>query len=303
MPQFNKSWALPMAMAMTFLFLASVYIVQESEKAITLRFGKLLMVTGKLNEGDTALVKGPGLHFKLPFADTIVCYDARLQIYSPDISERILTREKKDVSVNFFVEWKIKNFKTFHTNTGQGLNIERLIHQKVSSNLRDQFGSSNIRDLVTDRLGGMGSLKAELEQDLLRDYGIELVDLRIKEIDLPPEVSDSVFARMKAERQKSAAERRGLGRSRAEAIRAEADYYLRSKIAEANQKSMEKRSFADASAARIYADAYNASVGFYQFFRTLEAYKNSSTEDDVLVLKPEGEFFKYFKQLPTGAGQ
>ncbi|MFM8453915.1 MAG: protease modulator HflC [Gammaproteobacteria bacterium] len=293
MSTFSKSILLPLGLLLTFTLYSSIYVVQEGEIGIRLRFGKLIT-----NADQSTDLSEPGLHFKMPWADTVVRYDARLQLFAPENPERILTREKKDVLVSFYVQWKIKNFSVYHTNTASGKRVDNLLGPTVAASLRDQFGSSNIRDLVTDRLGGTENLKKKLKSILLANLGVELIDLRINQIDLPMEVSDSVFTRMRAERQKSAAERRGMGTSKAEATRAEADRDSRTKLALTNQKSMQIRSTADAEAAKIYADAYNASVDFYQFFRSLEAYKNAQGPDDVLVLNPEGEFFKYFKQLP-----
>ena len=268
----------------------TAYTVPETERALVLVLGQI-----STDSAGKPRVVGPGLHFKLPFVSTVVTFDKRLQTL--DIQDsRIVTREQKDVLVNSFVKWRIHNFAEFYKATsGVMLRAEELLEQKVSDGLRAQFGRSTIRQVVSeDRDTIMQDLSSAINESA-SSLGIEVTDVRIKRIDLPDEVSHSVFERMRAERQQVAAAHRADGEKESEMIRANADEQAVVIKATAESEGQRLRGIADAEVARIYAKAYNQDPEFYAFYRSLLAYKASfSSETDFFVLSPDSEFFKYF---------
>lgn len=281
--------------AIIFLILAysSTYVVQEGQQALLLRLGKIQMdsATGK------AYIKGPGLHFKTPFVMQAKIFDTRLQTL--DIkSSRIMTAEQKDVLVDYYVKWRINNLALYYTRTGGNLTqTQLLLEQQLNDSLRAAFGRRKITEVISDdRANIMDSLNQQANANAQR-LGLDVIDVRIKRIDLPSEVSTAVFERMRAERERAATEHRSTGKANAEAIRAQADANATITIATAKEEAARIRSEGDSQAATIYADAYGKNAQFFAFYRRLEAYRkilDKNVSDNIIVLKPEGPFFKYF---------
>lgn len=265
---------------------SSVYIVTEYERAVVLRFGRLQNIDVP-----------PGLHFKIPFADRVRKFDGRLM--TADMRpESFFTIENKRLIVDSYIKWRVKNVENYYKATGgdEGIAAERLA-QRVADGLRNQFGRRTLHEVVS---GKRDELMQELtlsinsvSEDLL---GLEVIDIRVKRIDLPTDVSDSVFARMAADREKEAREYRSKGKEQAEVIRADADRQRAVLEANAYRDAERLRGEGDARAAAIYAEAYNKDPEFYAFVRSLNAYTNTfNSKDDLLVVDPNSEFFRYLK--------
>ncbi|GAB4393602.1 MAG: protease modulator HflC [Gammaproteobacteria bacterium] len=286
----NKTSLIIGILVALFLFALSLYTVREDQRAIVLRLGEILK-----DDGNQAIIRGPGIHLKIPLLHQARKFDMRIQTKDIDDS-RVVTAEKKDVLVNYYAKWRIKDIALYFTRTGgNSLRAETLLEQKLNDGLRAEFGRRTIRDVVSgERRDVMLALQKQADESA-HELGIEVVDVRIKRIDLPTEVSSSVYERMRAERERVATEHRAEGKSRAEAIRATADARVTVILATADQKSKEIRGDGDAQAARIYADAYNRNPDFYAFTRSLDAYTTTfNNKRDILVLKPTSQFFQYF---------
>ncbi|MBT43088.1 MAG: protease modulator HflC [Idiomarina sp.] len=277
------------------LGLSSIYVVKEGERAILIQFGK---VERNVETGE-AMVFEPGLHFKIPFIETVKRLDARLQTLDGD-PDRFVTSEKKDLIVDTYVMWRINDFSTFYlsTNGGNILQAEALLTRRINSGLRSEFGSRTISDIVSgerDELMREALIKGAQSAS---DLGVEVLDVRVMQINLPNEVSQSIYQRMRAERQAVATEHRSEGREQAEFIRADVDARVTVMLADAQRQSRELRGEGDAQAAKIYADAYSQDAEFFSFIRSMEAYTESfSSGSDVLVLDGKSDFFKYLQDM------
>jgi membrane protease subunit HflC len=283
-----KVWII-IALVIVFSFF-SLYTVKETERGLVLVLGRI----SADNEGVAKIVE-PGLHAKWPFISTIIRLDHRIQTLDIEDS-RIVTSEKKDVIVSSFVKWRIQDYAHFYKSTsGIFARADSLLEQKVNDGLRAQFGRSTISQVVSENRDEiMQSLSSEIN-DSAQSLGIEVIDVRIKRIDLPDEVSVSVFERMRAERQQVAAEHRADGEKVSETIRAQADEQAVIVIATAENESRIIRGNADANVAKIYGQAYNKDPEFYAFYRSLDAYENAFVDkNDIFVLSPDSDFFKYF---------
>jgi modulator of FtsH protease HflC len=268
---------------------AFTFVVQEYEVAIKLRLGQII--------GDDY---PPGLHFKVPVLNNIKSFDRRIQTLDSR-PERFLTIEKKDVIVDSYTKWRISNAAQFFRSTGGNVaRTSRLLSERVNTSLRDEFGKRTIQEVVSDdRLALMALLTKGVNENA-QDLGIEVVDVRVKKIDLPPEVSESVYSRMRAERERVARDLRAQGGEAAERIRADADRQRTVIVAEAFRESEETRGEGDARASQIFANAFNQDREFYAFFRSLSAYRSSlGQERDVMVLQPDSDFFRFFRE-PSG---
>jgi membrane protease subunit HflC len=271
------------------VLLSSILIVNEGEKAIVSRFGKILK-----DEGVTRIYE-PGLHIKLPMIDKIKFLDSRIQTMD-GAADRFVTSEKKDLMVDSYVKWRIFDYEKYYLSTGGGIKAtaESLLQRKINNDLRTEFGRRTIKEIVS------GS-RDELQQDALinaaesaADLGIEVVDVRVKQINLPANVSSSIYQRMRAERTAVAKEHRAQGMEQSEIIRAKTDASVTIQIADAERKALEVKGEGDAQSAKIYADAYSKDAEFYSFLRSLEAYKASFADgSNVMILEPDSEFFKY----------
>ncbi|TBW11657.1 protease modulator HflC [Azotobacter chroococcum subsp. isscasi] len=265
----------------------SFYIVAQTEKAVLLQFGRIV-------EADVQ----PGLHMKIPYVNKVRKFDARLlTLDSP--TQRFLTLEKKAVMVDAYAKWRVADAERFYTATSGLKQVadERLL-RRLESGLRDQFGKRTLHEVVSgERDALMADITQMLDRLARKELGIEVLDVRVKAIDLPKEVNRSVFERMSTEREREAREHRAKGRELAEGIRADADRQRRVLLAEAYRESEELRGEGDALAAAIYAQAYQQDQEFYAFHRSLQAYRGSfADKKDMLVLDPKSDFFRYLEQ-------
>ncbi|MCL6415640.1 protease modulator HflC [Aestuariirhabdus sp. Z084] len=273
--------------AVVLLGLESLYVVSERERAVVLRFGELIKPNVQ-----------PGLHIKAPFIDKVRIFDGRLLTLDSS-PERFLTQEKKALIIDSFVKWRIDNVETFYTATsGDIRRANQLLSQRVESRLRNIVGSKTLQEVVSgERDQLMEFITNNLNGIARQELGVAVADVRIKGIDLPPQVSDSVFERMATERDKEAQEIRSQGNEQAEVIRADADRQKRVLLAEAFRDAEKARGDGDAKAAAIYAKAYNADAEFFSFYRSLQAYKETfRKQGDIMVLDPDSDFFHYLKQ-------
>ncbi|EFP97024.1 protease modulator HflC [Vibrio caribbeanicus] len=303
--------------------LSSLFVIEEGERGIVLRFGRVLK-----DNNEIAKVYEPGLHFRIPFFDRVEILDAKIQTMDGR-SDRFVTSEKKDVIIDSYVKWRIEDFGQFYLATGGG-NIgtaQTLLGRKVTDVLRSEIGSREIKQIVSgprnedilpdstdsdvvtteaakealevdgERDMIMKNVLNDTRKDAMEDLGIHVFDFRMKKINLPDSISRSIYDRMRAERESVARQFRSEGREQAEVIRAQAELEVATILAEADKSARVTRGDADAKAAKIYADAYNKDPEFFGFLRSLNAYRKSfSDKSDILVLDPKSDFFKYMNQ-------
>ena len=266
---------------------STLFVVSEFERGVKLRFGKLI-------ESDIQ----PGLHIKLPFVDNVRIFDAR--ILSVDAQPAsFFTKEKKRLIVDSYAKWRIANVEAYYKATGGIESVARnRLANRVNNGLREQFGNRTLQEVVSgERDLLMENITNNLNESVLDELGIEVIDVRVKRIDLPQEVSGPVYRRMTAEREKEARELRSTGKERAEKIRASADRERTIELANAYRDAEQLRGDGDAEAAKIYAQAYQRDPEFYAFVRSLNAYKQSfANKGDIMLVEPDGDFFKYLKK-------
>ncbi len=275
-----------LALAVIATVASMVYVVDEREKVIVVRFGQILRHDDK-----------PGLHLKTPFVDEARYFDARILTIDSD-PQPFLTREKKYVVVDSFVKWRVLDARQyFLTVGGYETEARRRLEQIINSGLRDEFGKRTLNSVVsTERAQIMEVLTAYADREARR-FGIQVVDVRLQRVDLPDEVSQSVYQRMKAERSRIANELRAQGEEAAEKIRADAERQREILLANAYREAERIRGEGDARATAIYANAYSQAPEFYALYRSLNAYRESfSKKDDILVVDPSSDFFKYMKK-------
>jgi len=283
----NLQMRLILAAIVVVLVWASTFYVRQTETAIVFQLGDI-------RRADLE----PGLHFQMPFINNVQKFDAR--VLSLDSKpELFLTSEKKNVSVDFFVKWRIKNVSQyFRATQGDRSRAEGRLTQIVKDGLKNQFGVRTIQQAISgERREIMDVLQVQSNRNA-SELGIKVVDVRISRIELPDEVSDSVYRRMRAERSRTAKDFRARGQETAERIRADADRQRTVIQAEAYRDAEKIRGEGDAQSTEIYAEAYNQDPEFFAFTRSLNAYVNTFRDKgDVLVVEPDSEFFQYFKQL------
>ncbi|WOT04608.1 protease modulator HflC [Shewanella youngdeokensis] len=273
------------------ILLSSLLVVKEGERAIVSRFGKVLKDDG------VTRVYTPGLHIRIPMIDKIRFLDARVQTLD-GAADRFVTSEKKDLMVDSYVKWRILDFERYYLSTNGGIkaNAESLLQRKINNDLRTEFGRRTIKEIVSGSRDELQSDALKNASESAADLGVEVVDVRVKQINLPANVSTSIYQRMRAERQSVAKEHRAQGQEQAEIIRAKTDASVTIQTAEAERKALTIRGQGDAEAAKIYADAYTKDPEFFSFMRSLDAYKASFKGDgNVMVLEPDSEFFRYMK--------
>ncbi|TDO99025.1 protease modulator HflC [Marinomonas balearica] len=266
----------------------TLYVVKETERAVVLKFGEIV-------EADVQ----PGLHFKIPVVNDVKTFDARI-LTMDSRPQRYLTLEKKAVIVDSYVKWKIASVSKFYQATsGDEFVANRVLSSRVDTGLRNQFGERTMHEVVSgERDELMTELRDNLDEVAKNELGITIVDIRVKKIDLPPNVSESVYQRMRTEREREAREHRSKGLELAEGIRADADRQKVVLEAEAQRDAEMIRGDGDAQAAAIYAKAYMQDPEFFEFYRSLQAYRESfSSKGDLFVLKPDSEFFKYLDSV------
>jgi membrane protease subunit HflC len=287
-----KNFILAAIVLLLMLTVSSVFIVFEGQRAIVFEFSKIK------RDGDSGDMKvyEPGLHFKFPFINTVRKLDARIQTLD-EAPDRFVTSEKKDLMVDSFVKWRIVNFSTYYLRTsGSTDNARALLKQKVNNGLRTEFGTRTIKEIVSGDRNTIMAKALESAESSREDLGIEVIDVRIKAINLPTEVSTSIYERMRAERTAVAKEHRSQGQEQSEIIRATIDAKVTIMLATAQKNAQEIRGEGDALAAKVYADSYGQDAEFFNFFRSLEAYETSfSSKNDILVVKPDSDFFNYLK--------
>ena len=267
--------------------LMSIFVVDERELVLKFRLGEIVKA-----DYDS------GLHFKMPFINNIKKFDKR--ILTLDARPAIyLTKEKKNVNVDFFVKWRINNVETYYKSMSGGnerIAAERL-YTIVNDGLRDQFSKRTIKEVIAGEREEIMNASTKAANEQVGKFGIELVDVRVKRIDFSEDISNSVYRRMEAERTRVAKDYRSRGAEAAEKIRADADRQRTVTLAEAYRDAEITRGDGDGKAANIYAKAYNKDKEFYSFYRSLTAYKESfNAQSDIMVLDPSSDFFKYFKK-------
>ena len=281
---------LAIALAAVALVLTStIYVVDQRERALLFRLGEIV-------ESDVL----PGIHFKYPFVNNVRTFDARILTLNAR-PESFLTVEKKNVTVDFFVKWRIKDVSQYYRATlGEERNAQNRLSQIMKDGLRNEFGKRTIKQVVSGERSEIMNILQVKSNALAGTLGMEVIDVRISRIDLPDDVSGSVYARMRAERQRVARDFRARGQEKAERIRAEVDRKRTEIIAGAYRIAERIRGEGDAKSTNIYAEAYNKDPEFYSFSRSMSAYINTFREkEDMLILEPDSDFFRYFSN-PKG---
>lgn len=276
---------LALAALLLVLITGSFFTVDQRERVLLFQLGQIM---GSDFE--------PGLHVKLPLVQRVLRFDGRV-LTLDNQTENFLTVEKKNVEVDFFVKWRIVNTTNYYRATGgQELVAMDRLAAIVNPGLRAEFGSRTIRQVVSGERNEILDALEKMVKDKVAELGIEIVDVRVKRVDLPKDVSESVYQRMRAERTRVASDLRARGAEEAERIRAEADREAVITVANAYKESETLRGGGDAKASEIYAKAYGQDAEFYKFYRSLGIYRDSfASRDNVLVLEPKGELFKYFR--------
>ena len=310
---------IPIVLILMVVLYSSVYVIEEGTRGVVLRFNKII----GLSE--------PGLHFKMPMVDSIKTIDAKIQTTNSSNNnneKRFFNVQKKELIVDYFVQWKIVDFNRYYETIAGGNDVNDLILARLNGRLRSEIGKLSNRDIINDsnadtksRNSLMTSVKdalngslQDVEENLpidklvtdakkdpensktsLRAFGVVVVDVRIKQINFPAEVSESIYANMRAERGVIAREKRYEGKKTAEEIRAEATFEKTKIISEAERQARAIRGEGDANAAKLYADAFGKDIEFFSFIRSLKAYEQSFTGNDVMVISPDSEFFQYMK--------
>ena len=271
---------------------ATMFVVDQRQFGVVYQLGQIKEV-----------ITQPGLNFKLPLVQNVRQFDRRLLTIDTPEPERFITSEKKNVLVDHFIKWRIVDPQQYYiTMGGDETRARTRLLQTVNATLREEFGQRTVHDVVSgERDKVMEIVRTKTDRDA-RTFGVEIVDLRLKRVDLPAEVSESVYRRMEAERKRVANNLRSEGAAIAERIRADADRQSELIIAEAYRESQRIKGEGDAEATRIFNEAYGRDPDFFSYYRSLEAYRESfARRDDVLVLDPSSSFFKYFK-APQPAG-
>ncbi|HCM46397.1 MAG TPA: protease modulator HflC [Colwellia sp.] len=274
------------------LAVSCVFVIYEGQRGIVFEFSKIK----RDSVTDEMMIFEPGLHFKIPFIQSVKKLDARIQTLD-EPADRFVTSEKKDLIVDSFAKWRIADFSTYYLRTSGSIdNARALLKQKINNGLRTEFGNRTIKEIVSGDRDAIMSKALESAKSSREDLGIEVVDVRIKAINLPTEISTSIYERMRAERTAVAKEHRSKGQEQAEIIRATIDAKVTVMLAKAQKNAFITRGEGDALAAKVYSDSYTQDADFYSFYRSLEAYEKSfSSKNDIMVVKPDSEFFRFLK--------
>ena len=281
----NIKFGFILVLVVAVLVAMSTFIVNERELAIKFKLGEIV-------ESDYQ----PGLYFQIPIINNVKKFDSRILTMDTP-SERFLTAEKKNVIVDSFAKWRIVDPKTFYTATaGDERQAIARMASIINNELKGQIASKNMREVISGERATIMQVVTDNAGVKIQDLGIQLIDVRVKKVELPDNVSTNVYRRMATERQTVAKEFRSRGEEQAKQIRANADRQREEILAEAYRKSEEIRGEGDATAAKTYADAYNQDREFYSFYRSMKAYESSfGNNQDMILLSPESDFFKYFK--------
>jgi membrane protease subunit HflC len=264
----------------------SIFTVDQRQAALVFQLGEVVSIK-----------REPGLYFKLPVVQNVRYFDTRILTLDSAEAERFITSEKKNVLVDYWIKWRIDDVRLFYVSfAGDEIRAENRLQQTINDGMRAEFGKRTVHDVVSgQRDDVMENLRKSADGDARR-FGVEVMDVRIKRIDLPSEVSESVYRRMEAERKRVANELRSTGTAEAEKIRADADKQREVIIAEAYREAQKIKGEGDGRAAGIYSAAYSKNPEFYAFYRSMEAYKASfGSKSDIMVLQPNSEFFRYMR--------
>lgn len=286
---FSAIAAVAIVILLTLMF--SAYTVDQRQAAIKFRLGEVV-----------AIQKEPGLYFRVPMLENIRVYDTRIQTLDTKDAERIQTMEKNNVMVDSYIKYRIIDVKQFYVSTGGDIaKAEIRLGQSVNNDLREEFSKRTLADVISgERTKIMEDLRAKSDADA-RSIGIEVLDVRLKRVDLAKEINAKVYERMDSERKRVANELSSKGAAESEKIRADADRQREIILAEAYRDAQKIKGEGDAGAARIYAAAFTKNPEFYSFYRSMEAYRNSfRNKSDVMVLEPSSDFFKYLKNPNKG---
>lgn len=286
-----RNFTLVLLILVAITFVSSLFVVPEGQRGIVIQFGKI-----QRDADNKVVVYEPGIHFKLPVIETVRKLDARIQTLD-DAADRFVTAEKKDLLVDSYVKWRIRDFGAYFLSTGgDTLRAETLLKQYINNGLRTEFGTRTIQEIVSGERTQLMQSALVQAGTAANELGIEVIDVRVKQINLPEEISISIFARMRAERQAVAREHRSRGMEESDIIRADVDARVTVMLADAERNSRTVRGDGDAQAAKVYAETYNKNAEFFSFVRSLEAYRNSfKGKEDVLIVQPDNDFFKYMK--------
>jgi membrane protease subunit HflC len=284
----NRSWG-----ALLVVFVGAVVVASMTAFTVDQRQRAIVFQLGEIKE----LIDEPGLHFKWPLIQNVRYFDKRILTLDTPDTERFITSEKKNVLVDSFVKWRIQDMRQYYISVqGDEQRAQTRLSQTVNSALREEFGKRTVHDVVSGERDDIMRIVRDKVEDDVAKIGVQIVDVRLKRIELPQEVSEAVYRRMDAERKSVAAELRSQGFSAAEKIRAEADRTRQIIIAEAYRDAQRVKGEGDAKSAAIYARAFSENPEFYAFYRSLETYRTGfKNKSDVLVLDPNSEFFKYFR--------
>jgi membrane protease subunit HflC len=290
---FKLAASLTIALVVIILAFACFFSVDQGQQALTLRLGNI-----EKNMKGQARIYGPGLHFKAPFIVGVRHFDTRLQDLE-DKSPRILTKEQKYLYVDYYAKWRIKDLPLYYTRTGgYSENAKQLLTQKINDALRAEFGKRDLQEVVADQRSDIMGYLRDSANLVAQGLGLDIVDVRIKSIDLMPDVQDSVFKSMSTKREQDATGYRSSGAAEAERIRAEADATAVKMIADATRNAALIRAKGDEEAANIYTAAYQKDPEFYSLWRSLQSYREVfDNNHTVMVLKPDNQFFQYFNRV------
>lgn len=269
-----------------FLGSSAIYIVDERQQAILFQLGEVIDVKTE-----------PGLYFKIPVAQNVRYFEKRILTMDTEEPERFITSEKKNVLVDLFVKWRIIDVKQYYISVrGDESLAQTRLAQTINASLRDEFGNRTVHDVVSGERDVIMEIMRQKADNDARSIGVEVVDVRLKRVDLPQEVSESVYRRMEAERKRVANELRSTGAAESEKIRADADKQREIILAEAYREAQKTMGDGDSQAAATYATAFQKDPEFYAFWRSIDAYKQSfKNKSDMMVLEPTSDFFKYLK--------
>jgi membrane protease subunit HflC len=272
----------------------SMFTVDQRQNAMVFQLGEVVAVKTK-----------PGLYFKLPLVQNVRFFDTRILTLDAADPERFITSEKKNVLVDSFIKWRVFDAKQFYVSVGgDEMRAQIRLNQTVNDGLRAEFGKRTVNEVVSGRREEiMSIIRAKADSDA-RKIGVQVVDVRIKRVDLPESVSENVYRRMEAERKQVANELRSTGAAEAEKIKADADKQKDVIVAEAYRDAQRVKGEGDAKASATYAAAYGKNAEFYAFYRSMQAYRESfKSKSDVMVLDPSADFFKYMKNPRAAGGQ
>lgn len=289
--QKNLSVVVTIAVLALLTLVFTAYTVDQRQAAIKFRLGEIV-----------AVQKEPGLYFRVPMIENVRLYDTRIQTLDTKDAERIQTMEKNNVMVDSYIKYRIVDVKQFYVSTGGDISkAEIRLGQSVNNDLREEFSKRTLSEVISgERTKIMEDLRAKSDADA-RSIGIEVLDVRLKRVDLAKEINAKVYERMDSERKRVANELSSKGAAEAEKIKADAERQREIILAEAYRDAQKIKGEGDAGAARIYAQAFTKNPEFYSFYRSMEAYRNSfRSKSDVMVLEPSSDFFKYLKNPNKG---